>query len=322
MATSDLEVLLGDGPLERVVHFTGDEADVRIDTVPSEKAVRTRDSWRRRPEVATYLGGSRHRHNGAFAGVADIQGMDIYPAACPPYITDTFPLLRSSYDYAVAVRQNHAPWPTWIYTQGFSSAWRTEGGWVRAPNDTEAELLAMSVVAAASKGLMYFQTNLGHAERYPDTWARIGATNRGIRAIRELLVAGDAIGAQVEGGEVAAQAIASSRAVVVTALNFEVEQPIDLARCILEENPHWVLAGTEATLRFDLPADSGVVDVFELRLDEVVDPVVQPRVDESGTIALPWVPLSDDVPTRTFVFAADDQVRAEVEAVLASFEAR
>ena len=38
----------------------------------------TTDSWKADPTLLTYGGGSRSRRNGIFAGVTDIQGMDMY----------------------------------------------------------------------------------------------------------------------------------------------------------------------------------------------------------------------------------------------------
>ena len=41
--------------------------------------MRTTDSlWEKESEIATYIGGSRSRRNGLFAGLTDIQGMDMY----------------------------------------------------------------------------------------------------------------------------------------------------------------------------------------------------------------------------------------------------
>lgn len=38
----------------------------------------TTDVWKADPTLLTYGGGSRSRRNGIFAGVTDIQGMDMY----------------------------------------------------------------------------------------------------------------------------------------------------------------------------------------------------------------------------------------------------
>ena len=40
----------------------------------------TANNWQAESSLLTYIGGSRSRHNGIFAGVADIQGMDMYDA--------------------------------------------------------------------------------------------------------------------------------------------------------------------------------------------------------------------------------------------------
>ncbi len=38
----------------------------------------TTNNWKAAPSLLTYGGGSRSRRNGIFAGVTDIQGMDMY----------------------------------------------------------------------------------------------------------------------------------------------------------------------------------------------------------------------------------------------------
>ena len=38
----------------------------------------TTNFWKEDPSLLTYGGGSRSRRNGIFAGVTDIQGMDMY----------------------------------------------------------------------------------------------------------------------------------------------------------------------------------------------------------------------------------------------------
>lgn len=64
--------------------------------------VRNRWSWY--PTMATYQGGHSNRLDGAFAGLTDIQGMDMYVAACAPHIQDFLHPVR--YFFSIS-SQNH-----------------------------------------------------------------------------------------------------------------------------------------------------------------------------------------------------------------------
>ena len=77
---------------------TGDESDGELyeddpespDYGASKPAIKARESrtlWERFPQVPTFNGGMTNGHVGAFAGMSDIQGMDVYIGACAPHIT-------------------------------------------------------------------------------------------------------------------------------------------------------------------------------------------------------------------------------------------
>lgn len=64
----------------------GDETDSGLDhTEECWHRVLKRKKWY--PGLSTYMGGHSNRLNGAFSGIAPIQGMDFYVAACAPHIT-------------------------------------------------------------------------------------------------------------------------------------------------------------------------------------------------------------------------------------------
>ena len=48
----------------------------------------TSSNWNAEPTLLTYGGGSRSRRNGIFAGVTDIQGMDMYVDYIQPHCTN------------------------------------------------------------------------------------------------------------------------------------------------------------------------------------------------------------------------------------------
>ena len=104
-ATPELNILVGDDFLQRpspetaitdpsaIVGFlTGDESDGEIDDEdgiprPAKKADDARRLWSMYPGLPVYNGGKTNKNVGAFAGMTDVQGMDLYIAACAPHIT-------------------------------------------------------------------------------------------------------------------------------------------------------------------------------------------------------------------------------------------
>lgn len=294
----------------RIIRFTGDEPDSEVGTAPWNKARHSINLWDDTPETPTYVGGSRHRHNGAFAGVTDIQGFDIYISACAPYIMDygNFPPLRSPYDYAHAVRRNHMPWPTWIYSHGMLG----KKDPVREPAPSELWVQAMSPILAGAKGLMYFQTNMGGARRRPASWEAIGQANRMIRGVRAFLVEGDPTGlAQAGRDDVLAEAIRARDAIVVPVVDVSAHRAMDDFRCLLEEDPHWELAPVGTYVRVRIPDDFTPVEILE-----VIDGTVRAPAGEPYAIGrdlvIPSIVLDDARPVRLYVLAADASVAQRI----------
>ena len=98
--------------------FIGDEVDGKIEA----KNLRDPDifdSYSKYPELPTYQGAKTNGHVGVYSGLTDIQGMDAYVGACAPTIVNVLKALpiTYSYDYLKVTRQNHAPLPTWLYSQ-------------------------------------------------------------------------------------------------------------------------------------------------------------------------------------------------------------
>lgn len=301
--------------------FVGDEADATneagIAAATRNKVTQSLSSWLADPEIPTYVGGSRNRWMGTFSGVTDLQGMDFYVAACAPHITafGKHPPLRGAYDYLRAAVVNHAPLPTWLYTQGLSEVWDTELAGVttyRQPDATELRIQAMSVIAAGGKGLMYFQTKLTQAGKYPDTWSAIGAFNRDVRSIRRLLRESDTTGLATASGNVIVEALRHTEAIIVPLISLEAQSgPTDLECAIPLANPHWVLADQQVDVTVDVPKDLAVADVFEIRSGTLIDPSV---VVNGRQLTLPGVALSNAEPVRLFVLASSKSLRSEVAA--------
>lgn len=283
---------------DRLLWFTGDEPDSGVGNAPWEKARYSRRAWRSTPEMATYVGGSRHRHNGSFAGVTDIQGFDIYISACAPYILDFghFPPLRAPFDFARAVRNNQSPWPTWIYSHGMLG--KTDP--VREPSPSEIWIQALSPVAAGAKGLMYFQTSLKGADRRPESWRAIAEANRMVRAVRDELVLGDPTGgARADREGVVVEAIRTPSSLVIPVINVTAREEMNDLRCLFEEDPHWVLEDVATTIRVALPPDLPVGSVREHRDGAWQDPEGIPyRLGDD--LVIPSVRLSERRPVRLF----------------------
>lgn len=176
--------------------FLADEDD----TVVDDKArallaavALVRSKW---PAVPTYSGGASNRYTGAYAGITDVKGMDAYIGACAPHYMTLAPPVRYSYDYLANTRANHAPGPTWLYSQGFEDGWDSLGGAVnRQASASEIAVQVASVAAAGAKGLMLFETQLKYSvgESAP-AWATLATLLRETALLREWYRAGDPLG--------------------------------------------------------------------------------------------------------------------------------
>jgi hypothetical protein len=105
------------------------------------------------PHILSYQGGKTNRHSGEFSGITDIQGIDIYVAACVPAIIDaiaTLPL-QAAYAYLRNTRNNHMPLPSVSYSQLY-------GNWKYEPNVQEILVQIGSVLLSGAKGMSLFQS--------------------------------------------------------------------------------------------------------------------------------------------------------------------
>jgi hypothetical protein len=308
---------------------TGDESDGEIyDSmgVPNaaKKAKDSRELWQTYPEIPTFNGAKTNKHIGTFAGMADIQGIDLYVAACAPHITmfGNHPPIRGAYDYLRNARNNHMPGTTWLYSQGLSAAWndKTPAGMkIHAqPDPQEILVQALSVVAAGGKGLMWFQVNAEEATLAPARWQAISQATRIIRAVRELLRLGDPTGMVQAPNDVIAEAVRAPGAIVVPVINLQTTMGPDDISCaasdLTGQVPHWVLASRTADVKVRIPDDLGVVDVFEVTAAGVVQ---APAYSVSGReIRFGGLGLSNAQPVRLLVIAESTAVRSGVAAEL------
>jgi hypothetical protein len=239
-------------------------------------------------------------------------------------VTDlgAFPPFRGAYDYAVATRRNHAPLPTWTYTQGFSGAWdvaMTTPPEHRQMTPAEMRAEAMSVVASGTKGLMYFQTELSEARLFPDSWAALGSFNNDLRAVRDVLRDGAATGGATADSQTLVEAIRGPDAIVVAAVSLafvdDLAAPGEAAMndvlCAIAMDLHWHWATHTTEINVQIPDDLAVVDVFELLNGKLLPVKTALR---GRQITLQSVLMNEEVPARFFVLAATSDVRARVSA--------
>jgi hypothetical protein len=294
---------------------TGDESDGELlddDGVPAaaRKARTSQELWRLAPEVPTFNGGMTSGHVGAFAGMADLQGMDVYIGGCAPHVTrwGTHPPVRMPYDYLRNARENQLPLPTWLYTQGLSPA-----GWKAQPAPQEIRVQGIEAIAAGAKGLMWFQANQDAAREDPARWQAIVDVNRVVGALRGRLRTSDPIpGASASLDTVLVDALRGEDAIVVPVVQLRTTQaPTDLT-CLASAVPH-VFADDLVDVSVEVPPDLAVVDAFEVTPTGVDD--VAARV-EGRRVTLPAVPLSNDVPARVLVLAASAAVREVIDGAL------
>ncbi len=320
---------------ERVAaYFSGDEADKKIyndpgsefANIPWEKYKNhTEFSWRHYPELPVYLGGSRHRYNGAFSGCTDIQGFDFYIAACAPHITvveANMPPLRAAFDMLFAVKENHMPLPTWLYSQALGTMWEITwpplvgDKFKRAPNAMEQRLSIASVLAAGAKGLMYFQTNMALADSNPATWDEIHNMNKDVRALRNHLRVADFGSVLPTDENTIATLLRGEKILVLVVINLANTGPLTELQCQTEKDPHWELVPAFPDITFNVPNDIGINHFFELRNGIVTEPDYIYFNNVQRTVNLNGIPLSDEVPSRIFVFTEDDETKNEIVSLL------
>ena len=311
----------------------GDEVDGEIYDAngrsnPYLKALDTKRLWAAHPTLPVYNGAKTHGQVGTFAGIADIQGIDYYIAACAPHITaDGAPIqLLGAYDFLRNARENQMPLPTWQYAQGLHAGWnlnRDTQVFHRQPAPQEVIFQAFSAMAAGAKGLMWFQTSQEEAAALPDSWAAIGATNHAFRAVRRLLREGDlSEQATVLSGEVLAKTITAPAGIALPLINLRTTSEVTDALCLRnalfpDEIPHWTFGETEATVSVQLSPEQRLSDLFEVGLDGQLHDLDWYTDSTTRTVIVTGLTLSNEAPARVLVLAGERTLRRDIEAILA-----
>jgi hypothetical protein len=329
IATDDLSSLPFTSTAGLAAFSTGDESDGEIyegDGRPRAglRAAASRRAWNRYPEVPTFNGAKTNRNIGTFAGMADIQGIDFYAAACAPHITPwgTHPPVRAPYDYLRNARENHMPGTTWFYAQGLSPVWNRTVPLLGTrfsvqPDPQEIYAQALESIAAGAKGLMWFQSNVPEGMHAPARWTAMRRVNQMVGSVRELLRTADPIGARASGSAIV-EALRSEDAIVVPVVSLATRSgPTDVGcGTVLSEAavPHWLWDASTLDVTVPVPGDFGVLEVFEVTPDGVRDATgVTPRV-VGRELVLAGVAMDPAVPVRLFVLARNADIRARATA--------
>lgn len=319
--------------------FLSDEPDNKLDDQVRKLMNESVQIWKEDSTFLTYIGGSRSRRSGIFAGLADIQGMDMYIAACAPHIQEFLhpPPLRGSYDYLRLTRNNHMPLPTWLYSQLLDDGWDAKIGdrviSHREPEPYEYRVQAMSVIAGCGKGLMYFQSEISENEYYPQTWVECSNFNKDIGAVREYLRQGDCTDMVTNSDgdgwdtESLAQAIRAPEAIFVTVINLKNDGGYNDLGCEIGENLHWKMnPHTVDQVIVTIPPDFGsVVDKFEVQNGKIlnINSVNHSSVVvgksyygddiEAQQVSINGIHMTTDLATRLFVLASSTDVRENIK---------
>ena len=306
----------------------GDEPDSadNLATEMQEKVRLSWEHWQAVPDVPTYIGASRNKRVGRFAGIADIQGMDIYAAACAQHVTPwgSGVPLRAPLDYLNATRLNHMPSPTWLYAQGFHSAWNGTNPVLgnvihRQPRADELRIQAMSVIAAGAKGLMWFQTELAEAKAntaQQASWTALGDFNRDIVGVRSLLLESSLVGnVASSNSKVHVESLLSPQAMIIPVINFATgKEPTDIM-CGAQQDAHWEILAATTSISISVPAWLRVNSVLEIQNGTILDRTSAAQFS-LGKVDIPSVQLDSATPVRLFVLSGLPSVRDSIAAAL------
>lgn len=306
--------------------MTGDESDGEIYESNGKphawtKAKASTANWSQHPTVPTYNGAKTNRNVGTFAGIADIQGMDFYVAACAPHNTLalTYLDLRSAYDYLRNTRENQRPQPTWLYAQGLHAGWNAKQPLTNTlihvqPDPQEILIQGLSAVAAGAKGLMWFQINRDEQLHAPARWQAISRANWLVRGVRRHLREGDITGQVKAPAGLIVELIRAREALVVVVINVDVATKVDDALCLAkylgeQSVPHWTVKSIAPSFSVRVPDDMGVFEAFEVEPQKVTPTAIGVAGRE---VTFSAVPLDNATPVRVYVLAANPQVRPQV----------
>lgn len=219
----------------------GDEVDGHLDSNLRTKLADALTINKQHPTIPTYQGGKTNANIGAYCGMTDIQGMDAYNSACAPTIipvTHSFPI-QYPYYYLKNARDNHAPLPSYLYSQLYSEAWSYQ-----ANSNELTTQLGMTVLAGA-KGITLFQTVAEDIKQHD--FATISRVMQSIRTLGETFRTGDIQGLKFKTSaslnkEVMIEVIRSPDKVVVVVINTNAKGYSNLICHTAIVDRHWTFS--------------------------------------------------------------------------------
>lgn len=212
------------------------------------------------------------------------------------------------------------PLTSWMYTQGLSPIWNREpilGGeqFSAQPDPQEILVQGMMAIAAGAKGLLWFQVNQDEAEKSPERWQAIADMNRMVRSVRPWLREGDVTGAASADSKTLVELIHAPDALIVPIISLDTtEEPTDLGFILAqseEEVPHWIFANSSPDVSVQIPSNFNIADVFEVTPDGLaeIDVTLSDQIARFEDVS-----LSNTMPVRLLVLAANDAVRSQMSA--------
>lgn len=303
--------------------FLADEADGQLDNSLRTLLATHQQVADAYPSVLTYQGGKTNRHNGAYAGITDIQGLDFYVASCAPTIIPvevTLPF-QGSYAYIRNARNNHMPLPAMTYSQLYSGC-TAEGllGWAYQANGNELAVELGYVLLSGAKGMTLFQTTSACIKAKAADWEgllRDVFLSIAHPIVREVLRTGDIESLRCTSSDPGdpIKAIASlfepirnHEWILFVVVNTNANGYSNLL-CHVDAKKHWVIQDhTIVALTFDLSApDISLTSIQLDNLQEVVGGKLLPRPQQldpvlnGSTLTLRNVGLTGAAPVRFFL---------------------
>jgi len=202
-----------------------------------DEGTRADGSWRIAPELVaaetvfrevtyqpTYLNLMSERLLPKYAPIGDIAGVQHYAIDAPAANGTGSHSLAEVLTYTLSLRDLAAPGPIWPWAQALCSVgWRKDpqACWNRLPTPAEMRAQLYLQLAAGAKGIFWGDYRAAWVAEGAAQWDEVGAQNRMMGAIADLLLYGEPAATVTVPTRTHASAIVSERAVVVPVVNLD-----------------------------------------------------------------------------------------------------
>lgn len=291
-----------------------------------DEGTRANASWRIAPELITaeavfreityqptYLNLMSRHLLPKYAPIGDISGVQHYAIDAPAANGTGSHSLAEVLTYTLSLRDLAAPAPIWPWAQALcSTGWRQDpqACWNRLPTPAEMRAQLYLQLAAGAKGIFWGDYRAAWAAESAAQWEEVGAQNRMLGAIADLLLYGEPAATVTVPTQTHASAIVSERAVAVPVVN------LDYAW----ERRTWAADSSppEPSPPYAFRLREGLV--FSVLVPEWITPRQLFAVTPTGTADIQWaaqgrllsftLPSLDDV--ALVVISGDTELRTEI----------